>query len=1025
MTFHGLFIGVDKYASPLVGDLTCSARDAKALYAVFADTLGGTHATLLTDAEATRQAVIDSLDGLRAVAPDDLVFIHFSGHGSDTHHLIAHDADPLALDATTIQLEELIVLFSRIPAKNVILCLDCCFSGGAGAKVFHSPLAPRDPSSAEALLQRIGGAGRVILTASGADQEAIEDRRKGHGLFSFYLLEGLAGATEVLDAGSVPFLKLAQFVTQSVEAAAATFRHNQQPALRGSLNGEIRLPLLERGPIFFGFFPLAVTTSVTADLTSLAPYGFPAAVIDALRGSVPSLNELQLQAINDKGLFAGEHLVVSAPTSSGKTMIGELAALRAHMRGERTYMLLPLRALVNDKYEDLKGKYEAVGLRVIRSTGEIADDNDALMRGKFDIALLTYERFTALAVVAPFLLRNVGLVVVDELQMIADEGRGANLEFLLTYLRAQRVLGVEPQLVALSAVIGDTNGFERWLGARLLVSTQRPVPLEEGTIDLSGSFHYIATDGTERRQTQYVTPEYRKGSSQDVIIPLVRQLVRAGEKVLVFRETKSIVRSTALYLAQNLGLSRADAVLAALPTGDPSAASASLRNALAGGVAFHNADLDREEREAIERSFRDPNGEVRVLVATTTLAMGVNTPAWSVVIEGLMHPGDVPYSVAEYKNMVGRAGRLGWTPTGKAFLVAPNDEYHLWTHYVRGSPEALRSRFAEQNVLTAVCRVLGTATASKVPSLSEEDVSVFLRSTFAAFQTGQSWSDSEIRNAIHRLVESKLVEVIDSRLRLTPLGEVAGQLGVDVETVVRVAGALRGVPLGSVESHTLLAAAQVSVELDQVHMPIHRRSIQERARWQAVPSQQRLPHQLAAALRNAADVDVTARCKRLAAVLMWVQGVDLSGIEASLLQHMRDDNASGPVRAVADRTRDLLGIVATIAEIIAAGSSDDVERLGRLVDDLAVQLELGVPPEIVWLARLTKRAVARGEYLALNRSGLNDANRLLTAEPEVIERLLPNPMARRSILDAAARVVETPTVPASSLPMPAPPPEPV
>jgi superfamily II DNA/RNA helicase len=102
-------------------------------------------------------------------------------------------------------------------------------------------------------------------------------------------------------------------------------------------------------------------------------------------------------------------------------------------------VLLPLRALVNDKYEDLRRKYASLGLRVIRSTGEIADDNNMLMRGKFDIALLTYERFTTLAVVAPFILRNVGLVVVDEVQMIADEGRGANLEFLLTYLRSQRI----------------------------------------------------------------------------------------------------------------------------------------------------------------------------------------------------------------------------------------------------------------------------------------------------------------------------------------------------------------------------------------------------------------------------------------------------------------------------------------------------------------------------------------------------------------------------------------------------------
>jgi len=253
-------------------------------------------------------------------------------------------------------------------------------------------------------------------------------------------------------------------------------------------------------------------------------------------------------------------------------------------------------------------------------------------------------------------------------QMITDRNRGANLEFLLTLLKAQRLLGIEPQLIALSAVIGDTNGFESWLDARLIVTDKRPVPLDEGLMDLSGTFRYMAA-GKEEQIPQYARPEYRKGSSQDVIIPLVRKLVAEGEKVIVFRETKPIVRATAEYLKNNLGLAAAQETLALMPSGDPSVASAQLRGCLEHGVAFHNADLDREERQAIEATFRDPRSSLKVLVATTTLAMGVNTPAWSVVIAGLEHP-DSPYSVAEYKNMVGRAGRLGYTPKGKSFLVA-------------------------------------------------------------------------------------------------------------------------------------------------------------------------------------------------------------------------------------------------------------------------------------------------------------------------------------------------------------------
>jgi helicase len=290
-------------------------------------------------------------------------------------------------------------------------------------------------------------------------------------------------------------------------------------------------------------------------------------------------------------------------------------------------------------------------------------------------------------------MRQVGVVVIDEVQMIADRTRGPNLEFILTLLKAQRLLGIEPQLIALSAVIGDTNGLEGWLNARLLFAEKRPVPLDEGIVTMDGTFQYISAEGKQEIKPRYVVPEYRKGSAQDIIIPLVRQLVGAGEKVIVFRETKPIVRATAEYLKNGLGLGPALETLQLLPTGDPSAASAQLRGCVEHGVAFHNTDLDREERQAVERTFRDPDSSLKVLVATTTLAMGVNTPAWSVVIEGLDHP-DGPYSVAEYKNMVGRAGRLGFTPKGKAFLVAPSpaDAYRAWNSYVLGRPESLVSR---------------------------------------------------------------------------------------------------------------------------------------------------------------------------------------------------------------------------------------------------------------------------------------------------------------------------------------------
>jgi replicative superfamily II helicase len=141
-------------------------------------------------------------------------------------------------------------------------------------------------------------------------------------------------------------------------------------------------------------------------------------------------------------------------------------------------------------------------------------------------------------------------------------------------------------------VIGDTNGLERWLDAGMLRRTKRPVPVDEGVIRGDGSFRYLESDtGEEKIDAALVRAEFRKGSSQDFIIPLVRKLAAQGKSTLVFRETRGYAHGCALYLAHALGLAPAREALDRRPAGDPSSASASLREALQGGVAFHISTL--------------------------------------------------------------------------------------------------------------------------------------------------------------------------------------------------------------------------------------------------------------------------------------------------------------------------------------------------------------------------------------------------------------------------------------------------
>jgi ATP-dependent DNA helicase len=189
-----LFVGIDRYAAPGISWLSSASRDAVALHALFGDTFGTT-AELLTDDQATAAAVRDKLAQLAATStPDDLVVVAFSGHGSPSHCLVTYDADPTDINRTCLPLDELADLVSAIPAATLLCVLDCCFSGGMGAKVFTPPVRVRDLTSEEEALQRIAGDGRLAFTASAANEPAWESSILGHGLLTYHLLRALQGA---------------------------------------------------------------------------------------------------------------------------------------------------------------------------------------------------------------------------------------------------------------------------------------------------------------------------------------------------------------------------------------------------------------------------------------------------------------------------------------------------------------------------------------------------------------------------------------------------------------------------------------------------------------------------------------------------------------------------------------------------------------------------------------------------------------------------------------------------------------
>jgi len=997
---RGLFIGIDRYKTP-INRLSCARADAAALSSLFRDNSDG-EIELLADGDATRQRILNELKELQHADEDDLVVVSFSGHGTEDHRLVPVDAMADDLASSCISLDDLAVCLDAIPSRQLVVILDCCFAGGfGGARVFAPSSARSTIEDRQTVERLIRGDGRVVLTASGKGEPALETQQFGHGLLTYHLLEALQGAGQLAESDPIPIFVLLDYVMTHVIDSAKLLGEVQTPTLYGSVEGAPALPRLTPGASYAAAFPGRVRPPATEAWESLLPYGFSQEVIDRWSATMPGLNQLQLAAINDFGVLDGKSLLVVAPTSSGKTLIGELAAVREAEAGARAIMLLPLRALVNDKYDYMRQMY-GDHLIIVRATGEYADEIGAIYSGQFDMALLTYEKFLNIVTGSPWVLRGVSLVVVDEAQNISDPGRGPNLEFLLALLRSGRARGGAPQIVALSAVIGNSHGIERWLNAGLLKTEDRPVPLRESIIDGAGHARHLNPDATISNE-QMLVPAWDVGGqgNKQIVIPLVQRLVGAGKKVIVFRAFKGETVGTGLYLSRALGLAPATFALERLPNGDLSSASTSLRQALQGGVGFHNADLSAAERTALETSFRDSASDLKVIVATTTLAMGINTPAEAVVIVGLTHPGPAPYSVAEYKNMIGRAGRLGFAQMGESYIVATGDPspQQAWDGYVMGQAEPVVSHFlaASTDPQTLILRSL----VALGGSVKQEELISLLENSFAIWQRvdhgGSGWDSTRLGFDLHALVQARLVDMEPTGLlTVTELGRFAGESGLEVRSVTQVASLLRyvapGLPLNEAD---LVVLAQATTELDAVYLPTAVRSHQEQGRWPETLRMLGVQPRLLNGLHVGGGV-VVSRAKRAAAALRFASSAPMATIEADLMQHLPDNSVAGPVRGVASRTRDVLEAVATICRVYDAIFADEqqVARLG-------IRLEIGLPAELGGLASALGSSMTRVEYLSLLSHGISTPDQIRSLRDEELAKIIGEQTAKvvRRILE--------------------------
>ncbi len=507
---------------------------------------------------------------------------------------------------------------------------------------------------------------------------------------------------------------------------------------------------------------------------------------------VRTLLPLQAKAIA-QGALDGKSLIVIGPTSCGKTFVGELIALMHALGMRRSLYLVPSKALAEEKYADFQRKYARpeVGAQVVISTGDRRDGDRRLSDGDYNIAILTYEKLSALLVFHPTILSGVGALIVDEIQMISDETRGAELELLLT-----RVKQVSPdlQVIGLSAVVSELRGLDEWLGAEAVIDDHRPVPLREGAITPSGRFEYAEWTASQRTIGGETLFQLRGNDEEELAVSLVCGILKdANEQVLIFVNTVPLTQRVATMIAAGSSLSPAPRAKKAIASLEQTESVERLNTTLDHAVAFHNADLTMEERLAVEDGFR--SGEIRCLVSTSTLSMGVNLPASTVVIarptkwtrDRAGQWAQAPITVGEYRNMSGRAGRFGLRSDdfGRSILISrsPLDQQGMMKEYVNGKPLPLESAFLGQPLDVRILRIFASGLCSTLAALQG-----FLLRTFGATHVWNTPAaiaalGNELDGAVRGLQSDRLIVVgASGEIKATQLGLVCASSGLSTGT---------------------------------------------------------------------------------------------------------------------------------------------------------------------------------------------------------------------------------------------------
>ncbi len=684
---------------------------------------------------------------------------------------------------------------------------------------------------------------------------------------------------------------------------------------------------------------------------------------------ITSLYPPQVAAIA-AGLLEGKNLVAAIPTASGKTLLAEFVMLQSILNDDtigKALYIVPLRALASEKFDRFRG-FEAIkkndgrGVSTGIATGDF-DSRDEWL-GNFDIIVATSEKVDSLLRNRSQWMEKITVVIADEIHLIDSNDRGPTLEIVIAKLLMQR-----PQIVALSATIGNAMEVAKWLSAQLVVSDWRPIELKEGV------FFGNAITFCDHSQREI------KKFHRDSAISLIADTVKEGGQCLVFessrKNSESMAERTAIPLSKLIDPDSKDKLrILAAQINDTSEVHTAKKLAMCveNGAAFHHAGLISEQRKLIEQGFR--NGIIKAIAATPTLAAGMNLPARRVIIKGYrrydINYGQVPIPVLEYKQMAGRAGRPGLDPYGESVLVAKTyDEMEdLMQQYVHSAAEKIYSKLGRENALrTHILSIIVTGFARNMDELIE-----FMRNTFYSIQQEPWTLRSVIEKIISFLADKKMIVHKDG-LFATRLGELVSRLYIDPLSASYMIEGMEKIDRTGLQytELTLLHLTATTPDMRMLYLRTNDYTwlsdfvMDRHNEFIHIPPQFKVDYEWFLSQVKTADV-----------ILDWIHEMKEEDIVKKF------GIGEGDIRSLSET---MLWLIHSMSELGAFLKLSPAHK----AMGLEKRIEYGASPELLDLIQI--RGIGRVRARKLHNAGIKDLVSLRAAKPEVIARIIGSKMA--------------------------------